>query len=156
MATEFVFEDKELREFFKNTFDKLKEIQNGTGKFVGLMSAIVFRDVMDHFKEEQGSDGAWAPWSEIYKKHMQKIGRAGNKKLQFTGRLRNSFQPDNVKKVSKGLLWFNNAQINGFPYAAAHDEGGDRLPQREFMWLSDKGAEQLSEQVLAFMKDEAK
>ena len=156
MAAEFVFEDEEIRSFFKNLHANLKGIRNGQNKFVGLMSSVVFRDVMEHFENEEGESGPWQAWSKVYQKHMNKIGRSGNKKLQFTGRLRNSFQPGKVRKKADGLEWFNNAKTKGtsFPYAQAHDEGGPQLPQREFMWLSEKGAERLSQQMLNFLLEE--
>ncbi len=155
MAAEFVFEDSSSQQMLAKIMANLKSVTNGDSKFQGLLGTIVYRDIMSHFQSEQGEDGAWPDWSPSYAKYMERIGRNGNKKLQFTGRLRQSMLPTNVKKVSEGYLWFDNAKTKtGFPYAQAHDEGGPKLPQREFMWLSQKGAEQICQQMLAFILDE--
>lgn len=156
-SIEATFEDKEVADFLKSMATNLNKVKDGDKKYAGLLSAIVFRDVIGHFTQQEGSEGPWAPWSESYQEHMKKIGRQGNMILQFTGRLRNSFQPTNFRATNEGLLWFNKAQTSlGFPYAFAHDTGGERLPKRDFMWLSDKAVEDISEQTLNFMLDEAK
>jgi len=149
------FHDYQVQRFLSNVKERLKNVENGQNKFVGLMSAIVFKDVMDHFKNEEGSKGPWKSWSNSYKKYLNKIGRSGNKILQFDGTLRQSFKPTNAKFSNKGLVWFNNAKTqSGFPYAFAHNEGGRILPQRDFMWLSDEALEKVSVQTLQFMIDE--
>jgi len=156
-SIEATFEDKEVADFLKSIATNLNKVKGGDNKFAGLLSAIVFRDVIGHFTQQEGSEGPWAPWSESYLEHMKKIGRQNNMILQFTGRLRDSFRPTNFKATSEGLLWFNRAKTSeDFPYAYAHDTGGGRLPKRDFMWLSDKAVEDISEQTLNFMLDEAK
>jgi phage gpG-like protein len=150
MAAEIVLEDKKIQEFFKKTLKNMKDIENGESSFIGIVGATVFKDVIDHFSKEQGQDGPWAPWSKVYQQHMMKIGRQGNKKLQFTGRLRQTFKPTDSRKVSGGLVWYNNAMTkNNFPYAQAHDEGIGS-PQREFMWLSPTAVETIAKQIVNF------
>ena len=152
---EATFDDEEIVEFFKSMRSKLKKIENGEKKFVCLFSAIVFCEIISHFTDQQGSQGPWQKWSDSYEEHMKEIGRGANKILQFSGKLRNNFKPANVRNTNEGLTWFNDAQTaGGFPYAAAHDEGGTRLPKRDFMWLSDAGAEKIADQTLAFMLEE--
>ncbi len=152
---EAIFDDKEVVSFLKSMTKKLQDVKGGEKRFVGLLSAIVFSDVIDHFDKQQGEDGPWKEWSPPYEDYLKSIGRSGNKILQFSGRLRQNFKPGSVRKENAGFLWFNDAQTkNGFPYAAAHDEGGGRLPKRNFMWLSDKGAENISDQTLAFILEE--
>jgi phage gpG-like protein len=156
---EAVFEDREVVDFFKMLRTNLKSVKNGEKKFSGLLSAIVFRDVMEHFENEEGPDGHWAPWSTEpnggYAAKMQRAGRGGNKILQYSGKLRQGFKPAKVRFSGQELVWFNDAQTkSGFPYAAAHDEGGPTLPSRSFMWLSKKGADDISMQTLQFMLDE--
>jgi len=150
-----LFDDKQVRDFIKLVSKNIDEIKGRVPKYVGLLSALVFKDVMDHFQKEAGPEGSWKDWSDIYAAHMVKIGRGGNKLLQYYGRTRNSFMPTNYRKHSQGIMWFNNAQTSkGFPYAQAHNEGGrtsGRPPQREFMWLSDKAMDDISEQTLAFL-----
>jgi phage gpG-like protein len=150
VAAEIVLEDKKIQEFFKKTLKNMKDIENGESSFIGIVGATVFKDVIDHFSKEQGQDGPWAPWSKVYQRHMMKIGRQGNKKLQFTGRLRQTFKPTDSRKVSGGLVWYNNAMTkNNFPYAQAHDEGIGS-PQREFMWLSPTAVETIAKQIVNF------
>lgn len=146
MAAEFVFEDKDANLFFKNMLEKLKDIEDGRDTFVSILSTFVFRDVMDHFKKEEGPEGAWPAWDKVYAEHMKKRGR--KKKLQDTGFLRNSFQPYKVKKIPDGLMWFNTA-----PYAKSHDEGIKQKP-RPFMWLSQAAADKMSTAVLRYIQSE--
>jgi len=149
------FQDAEVRNFLKNIDRKLSDIKDGKRKYSGLLSSIVFADVTDHFAEQKGSAGPWKKWSNSYAEKMNEAGKGGNKILQDSGRLRQNFKPTNVKYSSKGYLWFNDAVVkSGFPYASAHDKGDKSLPQREFMWLSDKAMDKVSEQTLQFMLDE--
>lgn len=149
------FEDKEVADFLKTMDKRLKAVKGSEKKFVGLLSAIVFRDVQSHFDKEEGSDGPWGSWSVSYFDHLEKIGRQNNKILQFSGNLRQNFKPGNYKGTKDGPMWFNDAQTKeGFPYAFAHDTGGGKLPKRDFMWLSDDAVEDISKQTLQFMLDE--
>lgn len=149
------FDNSEVIEFIKNLDRRLKDVEGGRKKYVGLLSAIVYADVINHFQKQEGSGGPWQKWSKEYKEYMEKEGKGGNKILQDTGRLRNTFKPTNNRKVSAGILWFNNAQTKkSFPYAAAHDEGGPVLPKRDFMWLSESATEKIATQTLQFMIDE--
>jgi phage gpG-like protein len=149
------FKDEEVRDFLKSVLKKTEDVKNQKKKYVGILSSIVFQDVYDHFKKEKGSEGPWKDWSKSYTKHMEKIGRGSNLKLQFDGRLRNNFKKTDYKTSAKGILWFNDAKTaSGFPYAAAHDTGGTKLPKRDFMWLSDEGLEKISVETLQFMIDE--
>lgn len=149
------FDNEEVRDFLESMQTRLKKVQGADKKYVGLLSAIVYSDVINHFQTQKGSEGPWKTWSKSYKDYMQKIGKGGNLILQDSGRLRNTFLPTSNRKTSAGILWFNNAKTaGGFPYAAAHDEGGPKLPKRDFMWLSDEAMEKVSVQTLQFMIDE--
>lgn len=154
-SVEVVFDDNELVNFFKGLTSRLSKITKGEKKYAGLLSAIVYRDVNEHFKDEEGPEGPWESWSSSYAKHMQEIGRSGNKILQFSGKLRQNFKPADYRNTENGLLWFNDAQTkSGFPYAALHDDGGPNHPKRSFMWLSNKGSEDISKTTLQFLLDE--
>lgn len=146
------FDDKEVREFLNQIDSRLKNIKGGKKEYTGLLSAIVYGDIIKHFESEQGSDGPWAKWSQFYKEKMDAEGKGGNKILQDTGRLRNNFKPSKVRRVNQGFLWFNDAQTkSGFPYAAAHDVGGSQLPKRDFMWLSEDAMKKIETQTLQFI-----
>lgn len=149
-----IFEGKAAEEFLKKL--KLKTTPSVTlfKQLGGVISANVFKDIIDHFSEEEGEDGPWTDWSSSYVQQMFSKGKSGNRILQDTGRLRNSFKPSNYRAEEAGILFFNNAATKGgFPYAAAHDIGGPKLPQRKFMWLSDMAMESIAEQTLKWITD---
>lgn len=150
-ATEAVFDSKEVEEFVQQLVKRLKKVKDGEKQYVGLLSAIVYRDIMEHFKQEVGPTGPWAEWSPSYRKALDRMGRSGNKKLQFTGKLRQTFTPQSFRTdKTKGVHWYNPAKTNsGFPYAYHHNEGA--LKPRPFMWLSDKALEDIHVQTLQFM-----
>ena len=150
MSFEATFDDKQLRKFLKEITARTKDVVETRNRYAGLISVLVFRDVIEHFEKEQGSKGPWAALSSKYERRRQP-----GKILQISGKLRQSFAPTNWKSTSEGLFWFNNAQTSsGFPYAYAHDTGGKTLPKRDFMWLSAIALERISEQTLRFMVDE--
>lgn len=150
-----IFDDKDVSDFFRSMKKRLGEVKGSEKRFVGLLSAIVYRDVISHFEKEEGSEGRWKTWSISYFDYLEKIGRSGNQILQFSGNLRQNFKPENYRGTKEGPLWFNDAQTkSGFPYAFAHDEGGPKLPKRDFMWLSDDAVEDISKQTLQFILDE--
>ena len=154
MAYEVEFQDAELKKFLSKLSEKLQQVKDGERKYTALLSSVVFRDIIQHFEQEQGSEGKWQEWSASYRQHMEEIGKSGNKILQFTGKLRNNFKPQNVKRVREGLMWFNDAKTKtGFPYAFAHNEGGSVLPKRDFMWLSDKAIDDIEKNTIAFMNE---
>lgn len=152
--TEVVFDDAAVRKFLSGVTSRSEKIsQKQHQDVIDIMGAVVFKDVIQHFEREEGPDGRWTGWSPSYAAFMASIGRSGNQILQFSGRLRNSFQPTNVRRTSDGLAWFNNAKTaSGFPYAAAHNEGGARLPARKFMWLSDEALSSLEGQILKYLE----
>ena len=161
--TEVTFEDKTVRDFLSNMQKRLKGIENGEKKYAAVLAVHVFADIINHFREQEGSDGPWKEWSPSYKKYMERIEKSGNNILQWTGRLRNNIgktanEMNNTRTRITGntFTWFNNAKVGrkNFPYAAAHDAGGPILPKRDFMWLSDEAAEKMAKDTLAFMLDE--
>jgi phage gpG-like protein len=154
MATEIALQDEEARRFLESAIENVKKIKGGDRKYADAISSVVFKDIMDHFKSEQGEDGPWTQWSSFYADHMAKVGTGGNRILQDTGHLRQNITPGNYRAQAEGILWFNPAKTkSGFPYAAAHNEGGEKLPKRNFMWLSDTGLENISQMTLNFLED---
>ncbi|NNG10220.1 MAG: hypothetical protein HKM92_08600 [Arenibacter sp.] len=120
------------------------------------MSGIyVFKDIEYHFDKQMGPFGRWPAWSPKYKKLMQAKGKGGNKILQDTGNLRQSFTPGNFRVGTGMIVWFNTAE-----YSNRHDmgdTGGGRsgglvggVPQREFMWLSDRALTKIGDALLTF------
>src|SRR5262245_4569018 len=128
---EFNFDAKEWQDLLTRLKKKWDYILVGTSgvrkEFSELASIFVFKDIMDHFENESGPKGQWVWWSDAYTAHLNKIGRGGNKILQFNGRLKQSFTANNWKSTNDGVLFYNNAKTSGgFPYAAAHDRGGEK------------------------------
>lgn len=152
------FKDEQVRKFLRGMDKRLKEIKGGKREYARLLSSLVFADVIGHFDKQESEEGAWPKWSKSYAKFMEKIGKGGNRLLQDTGSLRQGLMPiqsgRNYRSVNAGLLWFNPKKTKGgFPYAYAHDTGGPKLPQRQFMWLSSKAMDKISEQTLQYMTE---
>lgn len=152
MPVEIAIHNEEAIKALAKLEQKLKTVKDGGRAFGMALSAVVFADVIDHFEKEEGPEGAWQPWSTFYREHMEKIGKGGNRLLMDTGRLRQSFTPTNYRKTAEGIMWFNPARTkSGFPYAFAHNEGGEQLPARTFMWLSDAASERIASVTLNFV-----
>lgn len=150
-----VFEDKIVRNFLKDISRNMKSPEK-VEQIVAAFSAIVFKDVMSHFKDEKGPDGSWKAWSRSYQRHMEKIGRSNNKILQFSGRLRQNFKPEKRRIKKDQWAWFNDAKTKGgFPYAWAHNEGTGKLPRRRYMWLSSKALDTMADVVWDFIIKDA-
>lgn len=182
MAFEVEFQDEEIKDFLREMSRKMNQVKYGQSQYVALISAIVYRDVMEHFAEEMGPEGKWENWSKSYlqaiaglvyfrmvngrpkafstenMKSPPKPPRKPGLKLQATGRLRNSFKPRNVRTGGEGILWFNNAKTaDGVSYAAVHNYGAElpfgEIPARPYMWLSNKGFEDILTETLQFMAE---
>lgn len=151
MSAEIEFQDEQLRELLSGYLANFKLIQNGYIRYQQLLSAIVYPDIINHFEKQSGPMGKWTRWSDSYKIQMARLGKENNLILQDSGRLRQNFKPQSVRTTKEGILWFNDAKTKkGFPYAFAHNEGGPKLPKREFMWLSDDAMEKVEEQSIQF------
>jgi phage gpG-like protein len=148
-----VFPDTKMaQQWMRRLLAAVGKTQSGASDYANLLSTVVFRDIVDHFQQEEGPDGPWAAWAFAYFMHLRRIGKGGNKILQDSGRLRMAFTPASWRSVTGGILWYNPAKTkSGFPYAKAHDDGGSVLPQRQFMWLSDSARENLAEMTLQFI-----
>lgn len=145
-------DDKEARRWMGQLIRRIGKTASGARDYADVLSTVIFRDIITHFEDEEGSKGAWTAWSDIYAEHMERAGKGGNKILQDSGRLRQAFTPTSWRNVTGGILWFNNARTrDGFPYAAAHDEGGKKLPKRDFMWLSDDAQARMAQLTLQFI-----
>jgi len=157
-AAEFEFDAKEWERLLKRVRKKWDDIKERKS-FGTIIAPVVFSDIIKHFEEEKGPDGKWAPWSKSYSEFLRDIGRSGNKKLQFSGRLRGSITPQSHRAAKDGILFYNNAKVqgSGFPYAYAHDnddESRTQLPQRKFMWLSSEGMEKVIDVTEGWLSDE--
>ena len=107
---EVILEDKALREFLKRVTERAKNPQQ-VEEIKRVIDMIAFQDIIEHFRKEEGPDGSWDPWSSIYSQHMARVGRSGNKILQWNGRLRQNLNHKSRFKKD-GLEWFNNATVS--------------------------------------------
>ena len=86
---------------------------------------------------------------------MRRIGKQGNNILRDERRLERTFTAHGEtswRGVAGGIVFFNNAKTkNGFPYAAAHNVGGPKLPKRRFMWLSAQGRKDIMRDTMKFI-----
>jgi len=146
------FQGAAALKFLKTIQKKSKDVETGQKKYAVLVGARVFADLIDHFEQERGPKRKWEPWSFLYTLAQERAGKGGNKILQDNGRLRNAFKPTNFFRSKKGMVFFNDAKTkSGFPYAKAHDEGGEILDQRQFMWLSKKAQKKILGDTLRFI-----
>lgn len=151
-AISLEFDTSKVQAFLRRLQENKKDVLKADDSFVSTISMFVFQDVISHFEKERGSEGKWKAWSKVYRAHMESIGKGGNKILQDTGRLRQSFTPGQWRSRPGGIEWYNPAKTkSGFPYAAAHDRGGPKLPKRDFMWLSDKAMDKIAKATAAFL-----
>lgn len=108
-----------------------------------LVSVFGFKDVIDHFDNEQGEGREWPKLSPQYGEWKSKK-YPGRQKLILHSRLRQSFLPANTRYEGKdGVAFFNPVE-----YADKHDIGKDGVPQRQFMWLSGRAMDQLERGLL--------
>lgn len=144
-----------LMERLKNKNDLLK-----TAFLVG-----GFPDIVRHFADEEGEKGKWVPRKPSTQDAYARIAEGlrkpprgarrgsfspNNKLLQMTGRLRQSLIAGDAprsgsirNKGASAVEFFSNVN-----YSGVHDRGGKKMPQREFMWLSERAKELMTKIIL--------
>lgn len=157
------WKDENAQKFFERMAKQTGKIDKGARDYLDTISIFVYQDVLDHFEEQEGGPGKfWTEWADSTLRHYRRIGKAGNRILQDTGHLRNSFKPSNYRRASNGFLWFNNAKTKGgWPYAGMHNEGGKNehgvdVPARRFMWLSNNAMKSIAAATAFFIMNEGR
>ncbi len=149
------FQNSASKKFFSEILSNVDKIHDKAPVYVrSIIMKNVIKDVETHFDEQDGGPriGPWAEWSSAYLDHMRKAGKQGNNILRDNGRLSRGVRSNNFRLNSKSITIFNNQKTRkGFPYAAAHNDGGPILPRRRFMWLSKVARENIAKQSLQFM-----
>ena len=148
MSVEVIVDDKDVRKLIDGLIKNVGQISEKGRRYVGLLSSIVFRDIIQHFERQEGPNGKWVPLSPRYQKYMLSIGKGNNLILSDTGRLRQGWQPARYRLAKDGILWFNPVA-----YAAQHDEGIFPYPQRKFTWLSTGAIKDIESQTVQFVED---
>ena len=156
IGAELIFKGKAALGLIKNLEKRIEGALEREKEYLGLVGAIAFTDVMDHFSKSKGPERKWQKWSTAYRDHMAAIGKGGNNILIDNGRLRQStvIAKKRLGGSLKDAILINAAQTKrGFPYAFAHDNDGPRktLPQRKFMWLSTKAMSKISTSTIKFI-----
>jgi len=128
----------ELRKFQKEKLALLMKKVGDQSQPLKESVLIVWRDIMDHFRDESGPEGKWTPLNpKTLARRRQGKGRFSAKILQDTGRLRQSV----VTELSQ-----NQGKVGtNMDYARTHQKGDSsrNIPQREFIWVSRQAADQL-------------
>lgn len=148
MSSEVILEDASARKLLNGLIKNVGQISNRAKAYVGILSSVVIRDIIDHFEKQESDIGKWKPWSASYRKYMISIGKGGNLILSNTGKLRQGWQPARYRVSKEGVLWFNPVE-----YASKHNEGIPPFPQRKFTWLSEKALNDIETQTVKFIED---
>lgn len=89
---------------------------------------IMYRDVIDHFRDEKGSDGAWKPSQRVLKFGGKTLDRSGGR-FGLKGSMTSDSGKDYAQVGSNKI------------YGKVHNEGlrvrNIKMPKREFLWLSE-------------------
>jgi phage gpG-like protein len=98
------------------------------------VSILMMKDVQEHFKKEEGSEGKWAKLapSTVAWKYKNKYAPPV-KTLVNTGQLLRRNIPEHGRDYAK--------VFNDMSYAVYHEQpngGGGKIPKRDFMWISNK------------------
>lgn len=108
------------------------------------------RSTKDCFEKEQSPDGTkWAPWSEKYRKRMERLGKRGRHKiLSDIGELRRSVKYVAFKArviVGSNLRYARRHQLGDKSWK----EGGGGIPARPYIGV----AEQDRTEILRMMRE---
>lgn len=147
----------DVRQWLSKT-DKLRGIfRDKPALLKAAFSIAGFRDIQDHFRNEEGPSGRWQARKDSTQKSYAQRGKTNaryspsNKILQLTGALRQSVM------ASTGTMRTLNANtIQVFAnsnYGGVHDRGNAKMPKRSFMWLSKNALDQMNEIILKRLRE---
>ena len=143
MALDVVIEFKDKR--IKKALDSAVKAQKNLRPFFRNARVIMLKDILEHFRKEEGPKGKWKPLkSSTANKIVTKSGkRRGFKHILQVDGTRGGL----LSTINANARFDNNsASIAAVkPYAAIHQFGGKagrknsvRIPARPYMWLSNK------------------
>ena len=133
----------EVKEKFKKMVincTNLKPVMN-------LIAVKAYKEVIDHFDSEMGTDGKWPTWRRkqsdgTYRYYSSRpTKRGGNKLLQDTGMLRNSLR---FKGFEKEAQVYDGSK-NG--YGKYHQFGTKNMPKRDFLWVTTENEEEYAKMI---------
>lgn len=145
-----LLDDREWRRFLRGMRDKLRD------PFALLKLGAMtygFQDIIDHFRQEQGSEGSWAKRKPSTQRSYARMGKydrrysPSNRLLQLTGKLRGSLLPTKggIKRQGRyGALMFSSSPVGIF-----HQKGTRKMVKRDFMWLNDPAQQRMVDLILS-------
>lgn len=161
----------------KKRLQKMRDNLSNSSPTMQKVSVLMYKDVMNHFKDESGPKGSWPKLSSATEENRRKGKGSGSaKKLQDTGMLRNSIKAENTKneaKVGTNLIYapIHNYggtiparrvepkdkqalrfYIGGQAYfSKGHDIPATKIPQRKFLWISKSIQDQIKSIIGKFV-----
>lgn len=148
------------------------KIKNQRRSLFARLSVLGFKDIQEHFKNEEGPSGGgslagigmaaisgrstvrWRALSPVTIARRRKGGK-GAKILQDTGNLRNSLMANVGKKVIRAdsvILSVGGSNKSSVDDYASKHNFGFGVPKREFMYISKDGNAKIVKQVIKFIK----
>ena len=153
--------DEAWREFISNIDSRLK---NPNKLLRTIYFTYGFKDIVQHFRDEEGSEGKWPPRSDRTNEMYDRINkgkgknagsyRSSNKLLQLTGKLRSSLLYGEERANNSSVTNHGQYAISIFSnvkYAGVHNYGYKNIPQREYLWLSENAQELMCRGILNFV-----
>lgn len=154
-SLEAIFDDREMQSLLSTIKDRFRNNAQANKQLATIVFARVEKNVIHHFNTQSGPTGKWKAWSTAYRSHMNRIGKGGNLILTDTAKMRRGLRVAPTQPSDGILFWNPSKTSSGFPYAKAHDEGGPKLPQRKFMWISDPTLESIAGDLLEWTTDKS-
>lgn len=146
---------------FKKFLVSIRKKLGNSNKMLRIAYATAgFRDIIEHFRKEQGPAGKWRRRSQFTQELYLAINKGAaeppegiprrafnprNKILQLTGNMRQSIEDKKVQNSGRNAITI----ISNVSYSGKHDEGLEGLPRRKFMWLSSRAMNSMGKIVLA-------
>lgn len=137
---------------------RLSALENkikGDNSMWAAVSAMAYKDVINHFKTEENEDGqAWEPWSDWTQGFKRPswtrpygIGKGkrgfgapyATAMLRLTGHMRQSIVHTNQQDYARVMC-----PIKYAVYHCQPDGGGGKMPKRNFMYLNDEEVQQIT------------
>lgn len=123
------------------------------------------RDIVEHFDDEKGENGSWPKRAQSTQNRYAMIGSGAwkgprgvaraafnpsNKLLVMTGAMRKSLLPGRLERSVRKFAANAIQVFSGSPISGYHDDpaAGSSVPQRDFMYLSDRAQDDIGRIVL--------
>ena len=140
MQLRFDFNDKGLKQFFKEFEDKFNDPYNALEK----MRLIIQKDVKSHFDNEAGPQGRWVSRQRFYSHPI----------LKKSGALQRGIRAKVIpKRTGADIEITPSAKTKKYAYVHNYG-GGNFIPQRRYAWVSKEAREKIEKVWLSRMRRE--